>query len=187
MKKFLGLAAAALVAVSGWIGAADAASKPVRVKINFIDTKGIGKEAGTITLKETAEGLEAETRLKGLPPGEHGFHIHENPSCAPGEEDGKPAAGAAAGSHYDPRSTKAHKGPGGGGHMGDLPKIQVDSKRTANAKLKLPGLKMSDIAGKALMIHEKGDNYSDSPEPNGGSGARIACGVIQATPTTAAK
>ncbi|WP_324128836.1 superoxide dismutase family protein, partial [Acinetobacter baumannii] len=29
------------------------------------------------------------------------------------------------------------------------------------------------------MIHAGGDNYSDSPQPLGGGGARIACGVIK--------
>ncbi|SSP59941.1 Cu/Zn superoxide dismutase [Acinetobacter baumannii] len=29
------------------------------------------------------------------------------------------------------------------------------------------------------MIHAGGDNYSDSPLPLGGGGARIACGVIK--------
>ena len=29
------------------------------------------------------------------------------------------------------------------------------------------------------MIHAGGDNYSDQPKPNGGGGARIACGVIE--------
>ena len=40
-----------------------------------------------------------------------------------------------------------------------------------------PNLKLSDIAGRALVIHEGGDNYSDQPE-NGGAKGRIACGVI---------
>jgi Cu-Zn family superoxide dismutase len=29
------------------------------------------------------------------------------------------------------------------------------------------------------MIHAGGDNYSDEPEPLGGGGARIACGVVE--------
>jgi Cu-Zn family superoxide dismutase len=40
-----------------------------------------------------------------------------------------------------------------------------------------PRLKLSDIQGRALVIHEGGDNYSDTPENGGGKG-RIACGVI---------
>ena len=175
MTRFVGIAVGALIAVSTW---SIAAPKSVKVTINFIDTQGVGREAGTIVLKETADGLEAQTKLKDLPPGEHGFHLHENPSCAPGEQDGKPGAGLAAGAHYDPQATKAHKGPGGGGHLGDLPKLMVSSTGTADLKLKFPGLKLDDVMGKAIVIHEGGDNYSDSPKPLGGGGARIACGVI---------
>jgi Cu-Zn family superoxide dismutase len=29
------------------------------------------------------------------------------------------------------------------------------------------------------MVHTGGDNYSDTPAPLGGGGARIACGVIK--------
>ena len=74
---------------------------------------------------EIGADLPDYTKLKGLTPGEHGFHLHEKDSCGPGEKDGKPAAGIAAGGHYDPAATKAHKGPGGGGHKGDLPKLVV--------------------------------------------------------------
>lgn len=158
--------------------AAEKAPKPVKVEVNFIDATGVGKPAGTVTIKQTADGLELDTKLKGLAPGEHGFHLHENGSCAPADKDGKATAGQSAGGHFDPDATKAHKGPGGGGHKGDLPKLEVDAKGESNAKLKVAGLKIDDVKGKALMIHEGGDNYSDTPKPLGGGGTRVACGVI---------
>jgi Cu-Zn family superoxide dismutase len=39
--------------------------------------------------------------------------------------------------------------------------------------------KLSEVKGKALMIHAGGDNFSDQPKPLGGGGERIACGIIQ--------
>lgn len=90
-------------------------------------------------------------------------------------------AGQSAGAHYDPSATKAHKGPGGGGHAGDLPKLEVTEKGVAKGKLKVAGLKIEDVSGRALMIHEGGDNYADDPKPLGGGGGRIACGVIPGT------
>jgi Cu-Zn family superoxide dismutase len=162
-------------------GTTVAAPKPAKVTINQIDVKGVGKSLGTITIKETKEGLELQTNLKGLPPGEHGFHMHEKGSCDPADKDGVMTAGQSAGAHYDPAATKAHKGPGGGGHAGDLPKLEVSEKGVAKDKLKVAGLKMEDVSGRALMIHEGGDNYADAPKPLGGGGARIACGVIPGT------
>jgi Cu-Zn family superoxide dismutase len=40
-----------------------------------------------------------------------------------------------------------------------------------------PRLKLSDLKGRALMVHMGGDNYSDKPQALGGGGARVACGV----------
>jgi len=155
-----------------------AAPAPVTVTMNRIDATGVGKPAGTVLVKETPDGIELDTNLTGLPPGEHGFHLHEHGSCAPADKDGKPTAGESAGGHYDPAGTKAHKGPEGGGHKGDLPKLQVGTDGTAKTTLRVRGLTLADVSGKALVIHEGGDNYSDTPKPLGGGGARIACGVV---------
>jgi Cu-Zn family superoxide dismutase len=178
MSKLTAISTGILFLTAASASAAEKAPKPVKVEVNFIDATGVGKSAGSITIKQTADGLELDTKLKGLAPGEHGFHLHENGSCAPADKDGKATAGQSAGGHFDPDATKAHKGPGGGGHKGDLPKLEVDPKGESNAKLKVAGLKLADVAGKSLMIHEGGDNYADAPKPLGGGGARVACGVI---------
>jgi Cu-Zn family superoxide dismutase len=185
MTRVAAIVMGVLVAVATTTAGAVEAPKPVTVRVNLIDAKGIGKPAGTVTIKETSEGLELDTNLHGLSPGEHGFHLHENGSCGPADKDGTPTAGQAAGGHYDPEGTNAHKGPGGGGHKGDLPKLEVTPKGTANAKLKVSGLKLADVRGKALVIHEGGDNYGDTPKPLGGGGARIACGVVPASAAAA--
>ena len=160
-------------------GSAARAAKSVKVTMNTVTADGVGKSIGTITLKAGKDGVTIEPKLKGLAPGEHGFHIHEKPSCDPADKDGKKTAAQAAGGHFDPDTTKAHKGPGGGGHKGDLPKLVVSDKGEAKDKLEVKGLTLADFDGKSLMIHEGGDNYSDTPKPLGGGGARIACGVVK--------
>jgi Cu-Zn family superoxide dismutase len=147
--------------------------------MNLVTADGVGKSIGTITLKETSKGISIEPKLKGLSPGEHGFHLHENPSCEPAEKDGKKVAAQAAGAHYDPATTKAHKGPGGGGHKGDLPRLMVSDKGDATEKMEVDGIALSDFEGRTLMIHAGGDNYSDVPKPLGGGGDRIVCGVVK--------
>lgn len=141
--------------------------------------KGIGKKIGTITFQDTKEGLQVRPNLKGLTPGEHGFHIHENPSCEAAEKDGKWVAAQAAGGHFDPQQTTHHEGPTGKGHLGDLPKLIVDKKGEAHQAGTAARLTLADIEGRSVVIHEHGDNYADEPEALGGGGARIACGVIK--------
>jgi Cu-Zn family superoxide dismutase len=160
-------------------GSAAHAAKSVKVTMNTVTADGVGKSIGTITVKEGKDGVTIEPKLKGLAPGEHGFHIHEKASCDPADKDGKKTAAQAAGGHFDPDTTKAHKGPGGGGHKGDLPKLVVSDKGEAKDKMEVKGLTLADFDGKSLMIHEGGDNYSDTPKPLGGGGTRIACGVVK--------
>ena len=150
----------------------------VTVTMYKIDDNGIGAEIGTLSLMDTRGGLEVIPKLRGLPPGPRGFHVHENPNCGPALKDGKMVAGLAAGNHYDPNATGKHEGPKGGGHRGDLPVLMVDKDGNATERLLAFRLQVSAVRGRAFVIHEGGDNFSDQPKPFGGGGARIACGVV---------
>ena len=57
-------------------GSAAQAGKSVKVTMNAVTADGVGKSIGTITVKEGKDGVTIEPKLKGLAPGEHGFHIH---------------------------------------------------------------------------------------------------------------
>lgn len=157
--------------------ASSALADQMTVKMNLIDEKGQGKSIGSVQIEDGKDGLVIRPNLTGLPPGEHGFHVHEKPDCGSGEKDGKRQAGLAAGGHYDPQKTGKHAGPKGQGHLGDLPTLKVNDKGEAKGELKASRLKVADVKGRSLMIHEGGDNYSDQPKPLGGGGGRIACGV----------
>ena len=148
-----------------------------KVTIQQVSANGIGATIGSIEFKDSAQGLVIQTNLSQLPPGPHGFHIHEKPSCAPAEKDGKMGAALAAGGHYNPFQVPNHGTPHTG-HLGDLPLLLVETDGTAKSTLIAPRLKVSDIQERAVMIHAGGDNYSDDPKPLGGGGDRIACGVI---------
>lgn len=151
----------------------------ITVPMNIVDDKGTGATVGQVVISESPYGLVFTPALSGMTPGIHGFHVHENPSCAPLEKDGKMVPALGAGGHYDPAGTKRHGTPWGDGHLGDLQALYVDSSGNATYPVLAPRLKMADIKGRSLMVHVGGDNHADHPAPLGGGGARLACGVIQ--------
>jgi Cu-Zn family superoxide dismutase len=146
--------------------------------MKMLSESGDGATAGSVSITETPYGLVFTPSLAGLPPGLHGFHVHENGSCAAGQKDGKPVAGLAAGGHYDPLASKKHGLPWGDGHRGDLPALAVDTSGNASNPVLAPRLKMADLKGRSLMVHIGGDNHSDHPAALGGGGARLVCGLI---------
>lgn len=151
----------------------------LEVPVNLVDGQGTSTAVGSVSIVESPYGLVFTPALKNLSPGLHGFHVHENPSCAPKDKDGKPVPALAAGGHFDPAATKRHGTPWGDGHLGDLPALYVDAAGAATNPVLAPRLKMADVRGRSLMIHAGGDNHADHPAPLGGGGARVACGVIQ--------
>lgn len=153
-------------------------SGALRVPVSKITADGIGQPIGTLLLMDSRAGLRIEAALGGLPPGPHGLHVHEKGDCGSGMKDGKMQAGIAAGSHYDPAATAKHAGPMGDGHKGDLPVLEVDQDGNATGMVSSLHLSLSDVRGRAIVIHAGSDNYSDQPKPLGGGGERIACGVV---------
>jgi Cu-Zn family superoxide dismutase len=124
-------------------------------------------------------GTEIRVRASGLTPGEHGIHIHQNGVCeAPGF--------TSAGPHLErPGRDDPHglRHPSGG-EAGDLPNLVVRADGTVQAVLISRGASAigdaaaPGVVGRALVIHAKPDDQLT--QPIGGSGDRIACGVIQA-------
>ena len=129
---------------------------------------------GTVTFADGDYGLMITPNITGLEIGNHGFHLHQTPSCI--------NFGLAAQGHVDPQQTGKHLGPyQGGGHQGDLPLLAADHTGRARTPLLAPQLKVADLKGHALIIHRGGDNYSDSPLPLGGGGDRVGCGVVESS------
>lgn len=148
-----------------------ALANTVTVKVYDTTKTGQGASVGTVTFTDTKMGLLIQPNLFSLPPGLHGFHIHDHASCAD--------MGMSAMGHLDPKNTGKHLGPyNSNSHLGDLPALYVDNNQKADLVTIAPRLTVKDITGHALMVHGGGDNYSDSPEKLGGGGPRIACGVI---------
>lgn len=162
------------------LAASGAQAATVRAELALATPDGPGAAVGSVTIRDSANGAVLTVDLHGLPPGPHGFHVHDKGSCAPGpDKTGKIVPAGAAGGHFDPAMTGKHAGPDGMGHQGDLPFVTVDASGSMKARLAAPHVQsVKSLAGRALMLHAGGDTYSDEPAPLGGGGSRLACGVI---------
>jgi len=136
-----------------------------------------GDSLGTVEITEEADGLGLKVALEGLPPGEHGFHIHEKGECNQPDF-------ISAGNHFNPDENKHGLLHPEGAHAGDLPNIIVDDNGIVDVELTAPNLTLKKADknsilqkdGTALIITEERDD--GMTQPSGDSGMRIACGEI---------
>lgn len=133
---------------------------------------------GGFTFVNQGSGISIRGEITGLEPrSEHGFHIHEVGECTlPNFES--------AGAHFNP--TKADHGnpESDTRHLGDLPNAKADENGRALIDMNIQGVTLMDkdgapteILGKAIVVHAGKDDFKT--QPSGGSGDRIACGVIR--------
>jgi len=135
------------------------------------------KVSGTVRFTSEAAGVHVVADVKGVKPGQHGFHLHEKGDCsAPGYKS--------AGGHFNPEHKQHGADNPQGPHAGDMPNFTVDAKGGSTASVVAPGVTLDDGphsvftgGGTALVIHEKADD--GKTDPAGAAGNRIACGLIK--------
>ncbi len=161
---------AALLCVAGTLpAAAQTASAPLK------DAQG--KKVGSANLIQTPRGVLINIAVKGLPPGEHAFHVHAIGKCD--------APFTTAGGHFNPDTKKHGLMAADGAHAGDMPNLHIPQSgdltiEVLNAAITLEKGKPNsvfDADGSALIIHAGSDDYKT--DPTGEAGGRIACGVVQ--------
>jgi Cu-Zn family superoxide dismutase len=135
-----------------------------------------GEDMGSVSLTQISPGVLLQLSLKGVPAGEHAFHIHAVGKCEPPGFD-------SAGPHFNPAN--AHHGMmSGPGHAGDMPNLHVLASgaldlEVVNAAITLDKDKPNSVfhpSGTAIVIHAGKDDYTS--DPAGNAGGRIICGVI---------
>jgi len=129
--------------------------------------------SGTVWFYQTKEGVIVLAEVSGLPHSAlpcheqiFGFHIHEGTGCRGNMDD--PFAGAM--SHYDPC------GCGHPHHAGDLPPL-FGNNGFALSLFLTNRFSVDEVVGKTVIIHNQPDDFTT--QPSGGSGTKIACGVIR--------
>ncbi|MGD9617290.1 MAG: superoxide dismutase family protein [Alphaproteobacteria bacterium] len=95
------------------------------VTVPMIDAKG--NSVGHVQIRQLAQGTVLIAELRNLPPGPHGFHIHERGACDPPQFQ-------SAGEHYNPANAEHGFDNPNGYHAGDLPNIYVTPQGTAMAE-----------------------------------------------------
>lgn len=156
--------------------AAPATVAVARAEIDELDGSGV---RGTVTFREADDAVVLRIALSGLPPGEHGFHIHEGSSCGP-DSTGTP--GGAAGGHFNPLVTE-HGAPSDSRtdrHAGDLGNVVANEEgivagTVVDSLLALSG--PTSVIGHAVVVHAGADDLTS--QPSGDAGDRIACGVVE--------
>jgi Cu-Zn family superoxide dismutase len=139
-----------------------------------------GDTLGTLSLKDLGEGgTEVTVTVSGLDgAGTHAMHFHEIGACeAPSFKS--------SGGHFNPMNMAHGKLSADGPHVGDMMNMEVGADGTGtltiiNERASIDGdhglPALLDADGTALIIHERGDDYTT--QPTGAAGGRIGCAVL---------
>jgi Cu-Zn family superoxide dismutase len=153
-------------------------TKKATVTQAFAEVRSFKKEdqvRGKVTFTKVPGGVQVIADIRGLSPGKHGFHVHEFGDCS--------GDGSATGAHFNP-THKRHGGPDNPDrHVGDLGNLVADENGDAHYErvdnvIALEG--ENSILERSIVIHAEPDDYTT--QPAGASGAKIACGIIEAVP-----
>lgn len=135
---------------------------------------GTGEINGMVRFYPIGAGVLVNAEVYGLPTSDKnceaevfGFHVHDGHSCTGNSNDPYVDAGM----HYNP-DTCPHPA-----HAGDMPAL-FGNHGSAWMMFFTDRFTIADIIGRTVIIHKNTDDYTT--QPSGNSGAKIACGTIQA-------
>jgi Cu-Zn family superoxide dismutase len=174
MKKTILLSALVLVLI---IACKSSNSTPTNVLTIALEPKSGSSVSGTATFTERDGEVVLEAKISGLTPGTHAIHIHEKSDCSSDDA-------TSAGGHWNPTFKKHGKFGVGEYHKGDIGNFTTDPEGNATVFFKTNEWcigcddETKNILDKALIVHEKADDFTT--QPTGNAGGRVACaGIIK--------
>ncbi|CAL8075807.1 unnamed protein product [Calicophoron daubneyi] len=136
---------------------------------------------GTVWFTQDNPDSEVKMSIEftGVPPGKHGFHVHEFGDLTNGC--------ISAGAHFNPENM-THGGPDDKiRHVGDLGNLTADKDGVIKHQFSDHMISLSgknSIIGRSMVIHEDEDDLGrtshEQSKITGNAGARLACGIIGA-------
>jgi Cu-Zn family superoxide dismutase len=137
--------------------------------------------AGRVTFTQVGSEVRVVADVAGIaPPGNHGFHLHENGKCEP-DPAGAGKDFVTAGGHFNPTGM-AHACPDAATHhAGDLGNIVIKADGTGHLDVTTATLSLSgpsSVVGRSVILHAGADDCAT--QPTGNAGGRLACGVVTA-------
>ena|GEM_PF-130745 len=131
---------------------------------------------GIVKFSEDGDSVLIEAEINGLEPGKpYGIHVHQFGDCSAPE---------ASGEHFDP--SEPHGNPFdslGTHHRGDLPNLVAGDDSIGRFEFRTQAMVLdsgtNSALGRSVVVHADPDDFET--QPSGGSGDRIACGIIALT------
>lgn len=176
----LALAASSASAQAPAPAASSAVAPPPEARIGMVGNDG--RTVGAVELFRAAGGVLMRFELTGLTPGWHAVHFHETGDCSDARRFQR------AGDVLSHGRTAHGLLNLAGAHAGDLPNVYAGADGSVRAEVLTArvrlggsgsGLNLMDRNGSSLVLKAGPDDHVS--QPLGGSGERIACGVIRAS------
>jgi superoxide dismutase, Cu-Zn family len=140
-----------------------------------LDSTSGSTAKGVVHFTDVGDGnVEVQADLTGVPPGVHGFHIHEKGDCGNNATN--------AGGHFNPTGM-IHGAPDAvSHHAGDFGNVTADANGEVHTRFTTHSISLKSgdttyAVGHAVVLHGNPDDLVS--QPAGNAGPRIACGVIQ--------
>ena len=128
---------------------------------------------GSVHFNQLSDGtVDVEIDLTGVPPGVHGFHVHDKGDCGDN--------GMAAGGHFNPMNMPHAAPDAASHHAGDFGNVTADANGEVHARFNTHSITLgtgtNSAIGHAVILHANPDDLTT--QPTGNAGARIACGIV---------
>lgn len=165
----------ALIGISVLVLASCASGRGAKAMANLSPSEG-NTAKGTVHFQDQGDGsVEVVVDLTGVPPGVHGFHVHDKGDCGNNGQN--------AGGHFNP-TNMPHAAPDTQSHhAGDFGNVTADEKGEVHTRFETHSVTVKEgtmsVIGHAVVLHGNPDDLVS--QPAGNAGPRIACGVTTLT------